>query len=56
MNDALEPSRATRIPVSLRIDPEVIDWFKSGGKNWQTHMNNVLRSYVRTNIHVKSDT
>ncbi len=32
--------------ISLRIDPEVLDWFKSLGRGYQTRMNAVLRSYM----------
>ena len=30
-------------PVSLRLDRDVVNWFKSGGEGWQTRMNNELR-------------
>lgn len=30
-------------PVSLRLDREVIDWFKRGGEGWQTRINEELR-------------
>lgn len=30
-------------PVSLRLDPDVIDWFKEGGEGWQTRINDELR-------------
>lgn len=29
--------------LTIRIDPEVIDWFKSGGEGWQVRMNDALR-------------
>lgn len=32
--------------VSLRIDPDVLAFFKSGGKGYQTRMNAVLRAYM----------
>ena len=32
--------------VSIRMDTDVIDWFKSGGKGYQTKINAVLRSYA----------
>ena len=34
--------------VTLRIDPEVLDFFKSHGKRYQTRINAVLQEYVRT--------
>jgi uncharacterized protein (DUF4415 family) len=31
--------------VSLRIDADVLDWYKSMGPGYQTRMNSVLRAY-----------
>ena len=33
-------------PVTLRLDADVLSWFQSGGKGYQTRINAVLRSYV----------
>ena len=30
-------------PVSIRLDPDVIDWFKRSGEGWQTRINDALR-------------
>jgi uncharacterized protein (DUF4415 family) len=32
--------------ITLRLDPEVIRWFKRTGKGYQSRMGAVLRSYV----------
>lgn len=40
------PEPVTKTAVSLRIDPDVLDFFKSGGKGYQTRMNAVLRAYM----------
>jgi uncharacterized protein (DUF4415 family) len=32
--------------VKLRIDRDVLDWFRGTGKGYQTRMNNVLRAFV----------
>jgi uncharacterized protein (DUF4415 family) len=32
--------------VSLRLDSDILDWFKSQGKGYQSTINNVLRTYV----------
>lgn len=37
----------TKSPISLRIDADVIAWFKSTGKGYQTRINSVLRSYMK---------
>lgn len=34
--------------ISLRVDPEVLGWFKSLGRGYQTHMNAVLKAYMQT--------
>ena len=32
--------------ISLRVDQDVLDWFRAGGPRYQTRMNAVLRAYV----------
>ena len=32
--------------VTLRLDPEIVAWFKSQGKGYQSRMNAVLRSFM----------
>ena len=32
--------------VSIRIDPDVLGWFRNQGKRYQTRINAVLRSYA----------
>jgi uncharacterized protein (DUF4415 family) len=34
-----------KVPVTLRIDPDVLEWFKHEGEGYQTRMNAVLRAY-----------
>ena len=41
----LTPER--KVPISLRIDREVVDWFKAHGKRYQSRMNAVLKAYVQ---------
>jgi len=33
--------------ISLRLDADVLDWFKATGNRYQTRINAVLRSYVQ---------
>ena len=37
---------ARKVPVSLRIDPDILDFFKSQGLGYQTRINAVLRRYM----------
>jgi uncharacterized protein (DUF4415 family) len=32
--------------ISLRIDQDVLAWFRNGGPGYQTRMNAVLRAFV----------
>lgn len=38
--------RPLKQPVTLRIDMDVLAWFKEQGEGYQTRMNEVLRRYV----------
>ena len=35
-----------KVPVSLRLDRDIVDWFKSHGPGYQSRINAVLRSYM----------
>ncbi|MBY0407400.1 MAG: BrnA antitoxin family protein [Rickettsiales bacterium] len=39
---SLSPKQA----VSIRIDSDVLEWFKAHGKKYQSRINAVLRAYV----------
>ena len=51
LTDHAEPTytglfyRAGKKSVTIRLDADMIDWFKSQGPGWQTKMNWVLRLY-----------
>jgi uncharacterized protein (DUF4415 family) len=36
-----------KTPVSIRLDPEVLAFFKAQGKGYQTRINAVLRAYMK---------
>ena len=36
----------TKQSISIRLDSDILEWFKSQGKGYQTFINNVLRTYV----------
>ena len=38
--------RAPKQAVSLRVDPDVLDWFKAQGDGYQTRMNWALRVFM----------
>lgn len=38
---------ARKKQVTLRIDEDVLDWFKSRGRGYQTQINELLRAYMK---------
>jgi uncharacterized protein (DUF4415 family) len=36
--------------INIRVDHDVLEWFRSNGKGYQTLMNNVLRAFVQTRV------
>lgn len=34
------------VPISLRVDPDVLAFYKSGGPGYQSRMNSVLRAFM----------
>jgi uncharacterized protein (DUF4415 family) len=37
-----------KLPIKLRIDPDVVDAYKAQGDGWQTGMNAALRDYAKS--------
>jgi len=36
--------------ISLRVDADVLEWFKSGGPGYQTRINAVLRAFKEASV------
>lgn len=45
------PDEKGKTPVSIRVDTDVLEWFKQQGKGYLTRMNAVLRAYVEAQKH-----
>lgn len=41
------PSQGPKVPVSIRLDSEIVDYFKEQGPGYQSRINAVLLAYVR---------
>jgi len=37
-----------KLPVTIRLDSDVVDHFKASGSGWQTRMNDALRDWLKT--------
>ena len=44
----LEPQPKT--PVSMRLDEDIVKWFRARGRGYQTRINAVLRAYVESRV------
>lgn len=37
---------ARKEAISLKLDPDILEWYRARGKGYQTLMRNVLRAYM----------
>jgi len=35
-----------KVPISIRVSTEVVDYFRAEGKGWQSRIDHVLKDYV----------
>jgi uncharacterized protein (DUF4415 family) len=36
-----------RLATTIRLDPEIVNFFKAQGAGWQTHINTALKEWMR---------
>lgn len=41
------PQDKVKVPVTMRLDPDVLDFYKSSGPGWQTRMGEILAKAAR---------
>jgi len=46
-NRAMVVRVTKELPMTVRLDADVLKWFRSHGKGYQTRINSVLRSYMQ---------
>jgi uncharacterized protein (DUF4415 family) len=39
--------------INIRVDADVLAWFRQTGRGYQTRMNNVLRAFVESRRHMR---
>jgi uncharacterized protein (DUF4415 family) len=50
------PKSAThKIPVTLRLDAKIVDFFRTSGHGWQTRMNDALAGHIGRMRRPKAD-
>ena len=43
-------SGTTKVSTTLRLDPDVLAYFRSGGDGWQTRINEALRAAMQPRV------
>jgi len=43
---ASPPAKTAEVKVTLSMDSDVLEWFKSQGRGYQTQINQLLRAYM----------
>ena len=49
----MPPERKRRTSISLRVESEVLDWFKAQGGQYQSRMHAVLKAFVEAHQPVR---
>ena len=42
--------KPVKVPVKINYDADILEWFRSFGKGYQTRMNAALREYMLTHL------
>lgn len=45
------PTDRRKVPTYIRFDPEILEFFRREGPGYQTRINDILRRYVRGELH-----
>ena len=53
MDQVLEFYKPIKKPVTLRLDADVLAWFKGGGRRYQTRINGALRKVMEREMKEK---
>ena len=49
VRDGLKP-RPPKVQLTLRIDPDVVEWFRARGSGYQSEMGALLRAYKDAHV------
>ncbi len=45
---------SVKVPAYIRLNPDVLAYFKQGGQGWQTRLNDALQGYMKLHPDRKS--
>lgn len=54
-DDAVVAWPVAKEPISIRVDQDVLEWFRRSGPRYQSRMNAVLRSYMTRTERIRSE-
>ena len=43
-------NKKNKAQLTIRVDRDVLNWFKSQGRGYQTRINSLLRAYMEANL------
>jgi uncharacterized protein (DUF4415 family) len=46
--------KENKAQLTIRVDQDVLTWFKSQGRGYQTRINSLLRAYMEANVSHKN--
>lgn len=49
IEEAVLVTQDRKVAISIRLDREVLDWYRAGGPGYQTRINDVLRQAMKPN-------
>ncbi|CAN5444004.1 BrnA antitoxin family protein [soil metagenome] len=47
-----QQKKLTKVSVTLRYSPEVVNYFKQTGKGWQMRVDEVLKTWIKEHPHL----
>ncbi len=48
--ELLMPSNVTKKRITIRIDADVLEWLRKQGKGYQSKINSILRTFMKTDL------
>jgi uncharacterized protein (DUF4415 family) len=53
LDKAMAVLSTAKVPISIRIDPDVLEFFRESGPGYQSRMNAVLRAFMEHSLRRK---
>lgn len=50
LSESMKLYKARKVPITARIDMDILEWLKSKGEGYQTRLNTILREAMRNDL------